>query len=133
MGNSSHRFLDLFAIGSSEDRPDAQDVHQGKLPIELVVKADELHHTSVRNPGPPPFTRPEVLKNRNSEGTVSMVRPFQIHTDANSSCRQPGPSHVSISENGSSEVLVIRVLNGDVQLLADAVDHQVGDMVRSIR
>jgi hypothetical protein len=52
MGNSSHRFLDLFAIGSSEDRPDAQGANQGKLPIEIVVKADERHHTSVRNPGP---------------------------------------------------------------------------------
>ena len=25
---------------------------KGKLPIEIVVKADERHHTSVRNPGP---------------------------------------------------------------------------------
>ena len=25
---------------------------KGKLPIEIVVKADERHHTSVRNHGP---------------------------------------------------------------------------------
>jgi hypothetical protein len=25
---------------------------KGKLPIEIVVKADERHHTAVRNPGP---------------------------------------------------------------------------------
>ena len=50
MGNSSHRFFDLFAIGSSEYRPDAQGANQGKLPIEIVVTADERHHTSVRKP-----------------------------------------------------------------------------------
>jgi hypothetical protein len=32
MGNSSHRLLDLFAIGSSEDRPDAQGANQKQTP-----------------------------------------------------------------------------------------------------
>jgi hypothetical protein len=29
---------------------------KGKLPIEIVVKADERHHTSVRKPSDPRFT-----------------------------------------------------------------------------
>jgi len=32
MGNSSHRFFDLFAIGSSEDRPDARGANQKQTP-----------------------------------------------------------------------------------------------------
>jgi hypothetical protein len=32
MGNCSHRLLDLFAIGSSEDRPDAQGANQRQTP-----------------------------------------------------------------------------------------------------
>ncbi len=50
MGNSSHRFLDLFAIGSSEDRRIPEARIKSKLPIEIVVENDARHHTSVRKP-----------------------------------------------------------------------------------
>jgi hypothetical protein len=32
MGNYSHRLLDFFAIGSFEDRPDAQGANQKQTP-----------------------------------------------------------------------------------------------------
>jgi hypothetical protein len=39
-------------LAPPEERPDAQGATQGKIPIEIVVKADERHHIFVRKPGP---------------------------------------------------------------------------------
>lgn len=50
LGNSSHRFLALFAISSSETGRMPKGRIHNKLPIEIVVRADERHHTSVRKP-----------------------------------------------------------------------------------
>ncbi len=51
IGNSSHRFLDLlrhWLLRAAGRMPKARI--KSKLPIEIVVRADERHHTSVRNP-----------------------------------------------------------------------------------
>jgi len=51
LGNSSHRFFDLFAIGPVRAAGRMPKVRiNGKFPIEIVVRADERQDMSVRKP-----------------------------------------------------------------------------------
>ena len=73
MGNSSHRFFDRFAIGSSDLPVGCQGANQSKLPIEIVVKADERHHTSVRKPRAHAYRRASEAPV--SARAVAVIRP----------------------------------------------------------
>src|SRR5271166_5804826 len=58
--NCSHCFLDLFAIGASEDRPDAQGAIKDKLPIEMLTNV--ITHL---------YATPDHASRRASEAPVS--------------------------------------------------------------
>ena len=73
MGNSPYRFFDRFAIGSSELPVGCPMRIKGKLPIEIVVKTDERHHTSVRKPRTHAYRRANAALV--SARAVAVIRP----------------------------------------------------------
>jgi putative transposase len=101
MRNSSHRFFDLFAIGFSEYRSDAQGATQGKPPIEIVVKADERHHTSVRKPRTHASRRASQAPV--SARAVAVIRPVVLRKNSSGACKAAEKALVHLS--GGTDVL----------------------------
>ena len=76
MGNCSHRFFALFALAPPRTGRMPNPRIRSKLPIEIVVRADERHHTSVRKPRTHAYRRASEAPV--SARAVAVIRPVPI-------------------------------------------------------